>query len=260
MIDVSVLTVVRNDALGLQKTIDSIRFSRKISKNINIKYFIVDGLSNDGTLEVILKNEDAINGWISESDSGIYDAMNKSVNFANSNDFMIWINSGDMLQDLSDLSRGGDRVIEADCIFGSIALPSGVITSTKIFLPYNEKNIFPKSVLRHQSFLIKKKSFLKIGGYNLFCGIQADGLLMSQSIIKLDWIIINSVISIFNLDGISNTAHLRVFRSYINIIRELNFDFYKIFFYQRIYFIKIFIKIIIPLKIFRYIQKINNKL
>ena len=63
----------------------------------NLDYFIVDGGSTDGTLDVIRKYEDQISGWISEPDRGMYDAINKG--FARtSGEVMGWISATDMLQ------------------------------------------------------------------------------------------------------------------------------------------------------------------
>ena len=62
----------------------------------NLDYFIVDGGSTDGTVEVIRKYEKQISGWISEPDRGMYDAINKG--FARTTgEIMGWLNSGDML-------------------------------------------------------------------------------------------------------------------------------------------------------------------
>jgi glycosyltransferase involved in cell wall biosynthesis len=63
----------------------------------NLDYFIVDGGSTDGTLEIIRKYESRISGWISEPDKGMYDAINKG--FARtSGEVMGWISATDMLQ------------------------------------------------------------------------------------------------------------------------------------------------------------------
>lgn len=60
------------------------------------QYFIVDGGSDDGSVEVIKKYEKYITSWISERDSGYADALKKGFNLG-SNDYQCWINSGDLL-------------------------------------------------------------------------------------------------------------------------------------------------------------------
>ena len=70
----------------------------------NLEYFIVDGGSTDGTLDIIRKYEKQITGWISEPDNGMYDALNKG--FARtSGEIMGWISATDQLQ------LGGLRVV-----------------------------------------------------------------------------------------------------------------------------------------------------
>lgn len=69
----SVITVVFNGSQYIEQTIQSV-----INQSYqNIEYIIVDGGSTDGTIEIIRRYEDQINYWVSETDNGLYDAMNK---------------------------------------------------------------------------------------------------------------------------------------------------------------------------------------
>lgn len=75
---VTVITSTFNAADQLAGAVHSIREQ----SYENIEWLIVDGGSTDGTLEVILENEDVIDYWLSEPDSGIYDAWNKGLHQA----------------------------------------------------------------------------------------------------------------------------------------------------------------------------------
>ena len=89
---ISIITVVYNNRDHLQKTLNSI-FAQK---NKNYELIIIDGGSNDGTLDIIKKNNSKIDFWISESDKGIYDAFNKGMKYS-SGDYLGFVNSDDIL-------------------------------------------------------------------------------------------------------------------------------------------------------------------
>ena len=87
---ISIITVVFNNKEGIKKTLHSLR-------NINsdeFQHIIIDGKSNDGTLDIIKKYEFTNKIVISESDKGIYHAMNKGISLATGN-YIVFLNSGD---------------------------------------------------------------------------------------------------------------------------------------------------------------------
>ena len=73
----SVITVVYNDVSAIERTMLSVLNQAYT----NIEYILIDGLSTDGTLEIIQKYRDRIQ-LVSEKDEGIYDAMNKGIALA----------------------------------------------------------------------------------------------------------------------------------------------------------------------------------
>ncbi|MBO4906362.1 MAG: glycosyltransferase [Bacteroidaceae bacterium] len=78
---VSIITVAFHSIRTLETAIKSV-LSQTYS---NIEYIVVDGMSNDGTVELLKRYEPDFNGrlrWISEKDNGIYDAMNKGFRMA----------------------------------------------------------------------------------------------------------------------------------------------------------------------------------
>lgn len=87
---VSIITVVFNGENHLEETILSV-----LNQTYrNIEYIIIDGGSSDRTVEIIRQYESKIAYWISEPDSGIYDAMNKGIAAA-SGELIGMINCGD---------------------------------------------------------------------------------------------------------------------------------------------------------------------
>jgi glycosyltransferase involved in cell wall biosynthesis len=89
---ISLVTPVWNSGKYIEQTIRSV-----LAQDYpNLEYFIVDGGSTDGTLDIIRKYESKISGWVSEPDKGMYDALNKG--FARtSGDVMGWISATDQL-------------------------------------------------------------------------------------------------------------------------------------------------------------------
>lgn len=91
---ISIVTVVRNAAASLERTITSV-----LSQSYdNVEYVIVDGNSTDGTVEIIAGYDHCIDLWISEPDRGLYDAMNKGARLA-SGDWVLFLNADDELLD-----------------------------------------------------------------------------------------------------------------------------------------------------------------
>ena len=72
---VSIITIVRNGSRTISRTIDSV-----LSQDFpGLEYIVVDGGSEDGTVEILRAREDNIALWISEADRGISDAFNKGI-------------------------------------------------------------------------------------------------------------------------------------------------------------------------------------
>ena len=97
---ISVITVCFNAAHVLEKTIISV-----VNQTYpNVEYIVVDGGSNDGTLDIIKKYETQIDKWISEPDNGIFDAMNKGIRMA-SGEWLNMMNAGDFFFSKESLSE-----------------------------------------------------------------------------------------------------------------------------------------------------------
>lgn len=119
MTKISIITICRNDLVGLRRTIASVA----AQTSPNFEQIVVDGASIDGTLG-FLRSEAAFPWlrWTSEPDRGIYDALNKGLGWA-TGDFVLFLNSGDTLYSPDILAtvarelRTDDDVVYGDAIF-----------------------------------------------------------------------------------------------------------------------------------------------
>ncbi len=165
---VSIVTVVYNGAKYLEETIQSV-----INQTYNnVEYIIIDGASTDDTLDIIKKYEDKIDYWISESDSGIYDAMNKGIELVNG-DWINFMNAGDGFFDNNTLQKVfyKNNLNNIDVVYGN----HKVIYQhkTRVAKAGDIKNIWKGSQFCHQSAFVSLK-ILKDNKFNLSNRIGAD--------------------------------------------------------------------------------------
>ena len=168
---VTVVTAVLNDAGHIEQTILSV-----ISQtDIEIEYIIVDGGSKDGTLELIGKYKDKISLLISESDRGVYDAMNKGIKHS-SGDFVYFLNSGDVLLNSSILSKikFEDVNVRNTIIYGNVVVAYGNIEALEKPRPFfNSKMKFKGIGICHQSMFFPGE-LIRNEKYDLSYNIAAD--------------------------------------------------------------------------------------
>ena len=89
---ISVVTVVRNDCVHIEETLKSVL--EQSGGGFELEYVVIDGASDDGTVEILRRYESRLACLVSERDSGIYDAMNKGIARC-TGDVIGMINSGD---------------------------------------------------------------------------------------------------------------------------------------------------------------------
>lgn len=140
---ISIITVVFNANEVLEETIKSVLNQ----KHENLEYIIIDGGSTDGSLDVIKKYQDIISNWISESDNGIYDAMNKGIQMA-TGQYICFINSGDLL---IELPIKNILNCTSDLIVFPVRLSNG-----DVFFPEVNRSLKIRNTLPHQGCFYKK--------------------------------------------------------------------------------------------------------
>lgn len=109
----TVITIVYNNVKDIERTMLSVLHQTYT----NIEYIIIDGASNDGTLEVINNYRSQLAKVLSEKDKGIYDAMNKGLALANG-DYVLFMNSGDEIYDKDTVAAVFHTAEQADIYYG----------------------------------------------------------------------------------------------------------------------------------------------
>ena len=142
---ITVITAVLNRADELAVTIQSVLACNRP----NLDYIIIDGGSTDGTLELIEAYSGSLKYWISEPDLGVYDAMNKGWQQADSESWILFLGAGDRLISLPDeLPSPGCLEV----LFGNVLLHDN-----QVFYAGADFRLRLFNTLHHQALLIPKR-------------------------------------------------------------------------------------------------------
>jgi len=204
---ISIITVCFNSDKTIRDTIQSVLTQDYPS----IEYIIVDGGSNDDTLDIIREYPTCVDSIISESDKGIYDAMNKGIQLA-TGDVIGILNSDDFFENskvISDVINQFESNPESSLVFGDVVLVQASNTH-KIIRFYNSEK-FRTWKLRfgwmppHPASFFKRSAYMQVGTYSLDYKIASDYELFIRMLMvhKLPYSRINKVLVRMRAGGIS---------------------------------------------------------
>lgn len=211
----SIITINLNNKDGLRVTLESV-YSQTYK---TFEHIIVDGGSNDGSVDTIrqllVKPDDAVihdistiqQSWISEPDSGIYNAMNKGIRMA-TGDYLLFLNSGDRLASVDVIERVLPYLNnENDIVSGELELVKSGEVVTKLFPPLTiNLNYCINAGLTHPNTFIKSDLFDRYGYYNEHNKIVSDWefFLIACGLHSCKYKSIPVLVSSFEMDGISS--------------------------------------------------------
>ena len=250
----SIITINRNNAAGLSRTIESV-----VSQTYtDFEYIVIDGASTDESVGVIKEYADRITYWVSEPDKGIYNAMNKGILKAKG-EYLLFMNSGDWLVD-DVLLQLADYLTEYDIIYGNWY---------KVFDKDNiEPEQFPDIVtfqflafnysLPHQAAFIKRNLFESLNYYDEGLKMVSDWKFFLDSLFKYNCTYkhISIYISYYDKNGFSsdennnqiqkyerNKVIQEGYKNFIYINDELNENTYRLWRYDKSKIVLFFKKI-----------------
>lgn len=196
----SIITVNLNNAAGLEKTAESI-----VSQTFtDFEWIVIDGGSTDGSVDVIRKYEDRITYWVSEKDSGIYNAMNKGVKVAKG-EYLQFLNSGDCLADKNVVADFNKFNSCCSIIYGDVyQIQGNRVIRKRIYGELSFLEILVSS-LSHQSSYILRDLLIRFP-YNENYKIVSDWEFWIKMILggqKFQHF--NRFVSCYDMNGISET-------------------------------------------------------
>lgn len=168
----SIITINYNNAEGLRKTLASIA----AQTFRDFEHIIVDGGSMDGSVEVIREYEQSLASrlsplasnlkWLSEPDSGIYNAMNKGIKMTKG-EYLLFLNSGDYLVDADTLKNVFADADDVDIIYGDRinVWKDGLERNRDSFPDHITGYFLYRGMISHQASFIKSDLFVKYGLY-----------------------------------------------------------------------------------------------
>ena len=202
----SIVTINLNNKDGLLNTLQSI----KSQTFRDFQLIVVDGVSNDGSIQVIEENQSIIDHTIIEKDTGIYNAMNKGIKASNGK-YIYFLNSGDILDNSNSLNKVFLDQIDSSFICTNFQTEiRGEITHNE---PYKDRDwsfsLFDiySGFLCHQAFFIKREIFELYGLYNESLKVVSDWELFFIAIgVNKETVTYRDVnLVIYNAEGLSST-------------------------------------------------------
>ena len=168
----TIITASLNNKASIRQAIESV----KCQSFKSFEHIIIDGGSNDGTLNIIRQYKNTYNfNWISEPDQGIADALNKGLKMAQGR-YVLVIHADDQLVSENILKR----------VYPILKSENDDIYSFPIFLDHKQKGQILKKPIRllwwnhfkfiffHQGCFVHKRLFKKIGNFNCSYRIAMD--------------------------------------------------------------------------------------
>lgn len=228
---ITVITVAFNACKALMKTMKSI----DNQDYPNLEYIVVDGNSADNTVENLRAYKGRLDRWVSESDKGIYDAMNKGVAMA-TGDYCIFMNAGDCFANESVVSQAVKHFHDNDVIYGDIT------KNNKIKASLSPRNCH-KMYYCHQA-VFTSTNCLKEFPFDNSHSLSADLKQAKQMFLSgKKFLQLQMVIADFDTGGISNVQRSKGLWDNIRVVAEVDSFFTKLRLIPRLLFTYLLCKV-----------------
>lgn len=198
----SIITVCYNEEKNIEKTAKSV-VGQKFK---NFEWVVIDGKSKDKTVSILNKYSKSMSYFVSEKDSGIYNAMNKGIKKAKGK-YLLFLNGGDCFVNKDVLLKVAKFLEEdnfsSEIYYGNVLYDNGEKVDFKKAVL--DRKFFLTKTISHQATFILKDLFKKYGNYEEKYKISSDFYFWLKAIVKgkVKTKFLPVFVSIFNLEGIS---------------------------------------------------------
>lgn len=209
----SIITPTFNPGPRLEETISSV-----LAQNEELfEYIIVDGCSTDRTLDTVKKYGGRIK-WVSEKDSGAYDAMNKGIALA-SGEYFYFLGAGDCLRP-NILEKIDKEIPKGNLVFiygNAYRKDRGRIYDGE----FDEAKLILRNIC-HQAIFYEATIFDLIGEYDLKYEVWADYVFNIRCFgdSRIKKIYLKDIIADYQGDGISRNTDPIFIKNRSRIIRD----------------------------------------
>lgn len=176
---ISIITSVYNNAAEICSAVESVLSQQ----GVDIEYIVVDGASNDGTLELLRGYESRIGTLVSARDRGIYDGLNRGVALA-TGDYVGFLHSDDLFADEGAVQRLFGHLAKEDpsqwpaAVYGDLVYvdkqqPDQVIRYWRSG-PFSLRKLRNGWMPPHPSLYVRRDVMLATGPFDISLRIAAD--------------------------------------------------------------------------------------
>lgn len=224
IMNITIITVSYNSKDTIEHTFRSI-----LNQDYaNYEYIVVDGASDDGTLNIINKYQSEFQGrmrWISEKDKGLYDAMNKGIRLANG-DIIGFLNSDDFFN-FDNVLKKIVRKFEEDSSLDSVYADINYVKKNNPRKIVRRWTSGPRRSFKtgwhpaHPAFYVKREVYQKYGLFDTSFELAADFELMLRFLdrFKISTYYINKPFVNMRLGGVTNNSYRNFLKQNIECIR-----------------------------------------
>ena len=167
---ISIITVCYNEP-NLKATCESV----VAQTGQNFEWVVIDGGSDGKTQRIWQEYRHRINKFVSEKDSGIYNAMNKGIRLATGK-YLLFLNAGDAFEDAEVINNVIKMKLDRDIVYGDVrSVGRGDGKRVQTFPDFIDRSYWIRYTICHNATFIKKSLFDEFGLYDETLKIVADG-------------------------------------------------------------------------------------